>query len=672
MPSITLRNRVRLQRSAAVAVAAMLVFILAPAPAFTEPLEPPTVKPGFEPSLTGSGIVGGQLSVSVGQWEGTQPISHTIQWQQSVDGNEPWHDVGAATSHPHLYLDHVHAGLWFRAQVTASNSAGSSVATTPAAGPVPAQAPYPTVFPDLPQPYVGVPVTATPGVWHGTPTIEIDYQWMRWDAGDGSDPFGGQWMPIAGATEQTYVPVEDDGYLMVELTARNDGGAVPFGTPSREVSYLAPSLVEGPSIVGDAKVGLPLEVDLGEWEGSPATWTFEWYSCIVEGVCDVIDGASSSTYVPTAVEVGTRLQVLVTASNPAGTSASYTDVSDVVEDTAVPPPAGTESEPPPVDSESEPPADVADGSVPEPVTLPEVSGVLAVGELLTFSSGIWSSVETVTFSHQWQLWDGSVWEDVGDTPLLRVPVEAAGRQLRVTVTATNVYGSSVASSTPVLIAGEVPEPLTGSAPVVAGVAAVGGELSAAVEPWTGGVGDVSYQWSWERCTADVSVCSTVDGASSDVYAVGAGDVGHVLRAVLVVSDATDDVVVYSEVSGVVVGSPGVKSDVVAPSSGDVVVVSGVGFKPGSVASVRISHFVDVDVSDGVGSASAGLTGSSLAEVVVGGDGSFSVEVVVPADVVGAVVLAVDGVDVSGGVVSVGVPGVPGEPVSASHLIPCFV
>jgi hypothetical protein len=73
-----------------------------------------------------------------------------------------------------------------------------------------------------------------------------------------------------------------------------------------------------PVISGTAETGATLSVDNGKWTSSSSPqFTYRWQRCA--GVtCSNIDGATSSTYVPTTADVGSTLDVVVSATNTGG------------------------------------------------------------------------------------------------------------------------------------------------------------------------------------------------------------------------------------------------------------------------------------------------------------------------------------------------------------------
>jgi hypothetical protein len=80
---------------------------------------------------------------------------------------------------------------------------------------------------------------------------------------------------------------------------------------------IAPSNTAAPTVSGTAQVGQTLTAHNGTWSGStPITYTYQWQR---DGTTNIA-GAISSTYKPVAADVKHTLDVLVTATNAAGSA----------------------------------------------------------------------------------------------------------------------------------------------------------------------------------------------------------------------------------------------------------------------------------------------------------------------------------------------------------------
>lgn len=77
-----------------------------------------------------------------------------------------------------------------------------------------------------------------------------------------------------------------------------------------------PKAGANPAITGTAASGQTLTASTGGWTGTaPIAYAYQWQRCASTGVCSNIPGATASTYGVTAADVGSRLKVVVSASN---------------------------------------------------------------------------------------------------------------------------------------------------------------------------------------------------------------------------------------------------------------------------------------------------------------------------------------------------------------------
>src|SRR5438034_7123285 len=164
---------------------------------------------------------------------------------------------------------------------------------------------------------------------------------------------------------------------------------------------------------------------------------------------------------------------------------------------------------------------------------PSISGTPTVGQTLTASDGTWSNTPT-SFAYQWLRCNGGGNNCVnvanGTQKTSTLVGADAGHTMRVRVTATNAVGSSSAQSAQtaaVAAATSTAAPKNTAPPTISGTAKVGQQLSADPGSWSGNPTSFAYQW--QRCDADVAICSNVVGATSRTYGVQTGDLGYRLR-----------------------------------------------------------------------------------------------------------------------------------------------
>ena len=306
------------------------------------------------PTITGTAQVGQTLTASTGAWTNS-PTSYAYQWNSSAGGAIPG---ATASTYVPVTGD---IGNTLTVSVVATNSGGSSSSATSAAtsavaaaGSVPAN----TVLPTLSgTPQVGQTLTATNGTWTNSPT-SFTYQWNR--AGSA----------ISGATASAYVPVSADigNTLTVSVTATNGFGS---STPATSVATgavidIIPTNSSAPTISGTAQVGQTLTATTGTWTHNPTSFTYQW-----NGAGTAIAGATASTYVPVAADVGNTLTVAIVATNSGGSSFAATSPATV---------------------------SVID-MIPTNSSVPTISGTAQVGQTLTATTGTWTHNPT-SFTYQ--------------------------------------------------------------------------------------------------------------------------------------------------------------------------------------------------------------------------------------------------------------------------------
>jgi hypothetical protein len=191
-----------------------------------------------------------------------------------------------------------------------------------------------------------------------------------------------------------------------------------------------PNNKDRPKISGTLQDGKTLTATSGNWNGTaPFSYAYQWQRCDSAGNnCVNIDGATSSTYTLTPSDIGARLRVVVMASNwISGYSQATSD-----------------------------PTPVAAAAKPVNTASPTVSGTAKRGQTLTAFAGTWGGTQPISYAYQWQRCDasgggcGNISGARSQTYVLTS--SEVGKTIRVVVTATNVAGSTSASSavTPVV------------------------------------------------------------------------------------------------------------------------------------------------------------------------------------------------------------------------------
>jgi hypothetical protein len=392
----------------------------------------PTIE---EPPVTyGTGLVGYTLTASTGAWSGEGPISYAYQWERCNEHGESCSAISGATASSYT-LTESDVSSTLRVLVTATNGSASTIG---ASGPTAAISPAGLVdvsAPSIAGPHeLGRTLSANPGIWTGAGSVAFSYQWKR------CNEYGESCSSISGATEPTYTPTGSDvGHTIeVEVTATGTSGSTnqtSAPTPTILSKPIAPVNVIEPSIEGNLTAGDTLTAQPGLWLGSePITYSYQWQQCDKAGEeCENISGATADTYTLAEGDVGSTVQVVVSASNSHGSASAASYPTEVVGAPGVP--AASEG--------------------------PMIDGTAKVGERIFASNGKWSGSRPLSYYYKWErcnMAGESCTAIEGATkPSYTVVSGDVGSTLRVKVTASTTLGSASAVSAPAIVsaAGEV-------------------------------------------------------------------------------------------------------------------------------------------------------------------------------------------------------------------------
>jgi sugar lactone lactonase YvrE len=231
---------------------------------------------------------------------------------------------------------------------------------------------------------------------------------------------------------------------------------------------------------------------------------------IQQTTCVSIPGATSASYTTGVADLGSDVQVVVTATNGAGSASA----------------AG------PASSTTGPPAEP-----PTATSTPNITGTAQEGQTLTVSTGSWTGSPT-SYAFQWEdcdaLGEGCLGIAGATGSSYALTASDVGHTVRVLVTASNAGGSTRASSA--TTATVVPTaPLNLALPSIGGSAVEGQTLTVSAGTWTGS--PTSYAFQWEDCDALGEGCLSIAGATWSSYALTASDVGHTVRVLVTASNA---------------------------------------------------------------------------------------------------------------------------------------
>jgi hypothetical protein len=519
------------------------------------------------PSLTGTAARGSRLTGSVGTWIGNPAPTLANAWYRcdgpvspAVEPQDGCTVIAGATALSYQLTD-ADLEKYIVFGVTGTNPGRSLLVLTGSSNMVTVPT-LNTALPTVSGTYaVGSTLTGSTGTWQGTPTPALEYQWMRCSAA--ADVL--RCSTIIEATDLTYTVSEDDAgsWIRFRVTGGNAGATVVShsAAPASAVSG-PPSLITDPTVGCDtsaycAKVGGSLTAYRGAWAGLPTpVLSHTWYVCDYPyGFDELGDDCVIQTSTGSVASKNSSLQadryhrIKVVATNSQGSVTAWSATSVAI---------------------ASAPA-LATGSA---VTIGVDSEYLEAGSVLTAVTGDWTGSPEPEFSYAWAICTTAAATscttvvDAVD-PEFEVPAEASGKWIRLSVTASNVAGSTVrtaVSSTGVYAAPDLSAAVIGitnafpGAP--AGGAAVGNVLTASTTGITGyPTPTITYQWQQcdsyydEELDEFLVDCEDIDGATSRTYTVGSLDLGHQIRVLVAVSNASGTEDGQSDATDGVIGKP---------------------------------------------------------------------------------------------------------------------
>ena len=473
------------------------------------------------PAITGTLVTGNTLTADLGSWSAAD--STRVRWSRCAGDGTGCQAIADATG-PSYVLQNADAGNTFVISVTAANAAGTAVAasglTPVVANFKPLNVTSPSITGTARQ---GSVLTAAPGTWQWR-NGSFTYAWQRCDAS------GTNCVPISGETGVTHTLGLDDVGFTIRLLVTAPGITAPSvaAAPVSAVVQLAPPNNVGvPEVTGNTLTGAVLTATTGDWSGSTLSYVYSWERCTTDGTCSPIEGTNAGTYRVGLEDLGHPLRVTVTASNNAGSAVASSSLTDTIT-----------------------------FGGPTNSGLPALSGNPVVGSTLTLDTGTWSDPQA-SIAVEWQRCgaDGSGCSAIADASGTSYTLADgdAGSTIQAVVTATNVGGSSSATSaaTPVINRPTPPPvpPTNSVPPVISGDATVGSTLTLDTGTWSDPQASITVVW--QRCAADGTACTPIVGATGTSYVPIDADVGSTLEAVVTATDNGGSTSVTSAATAVV-------------------------------------------------------------------------------------------------------------------------
>lgn len=271
-------------------------------------------------SISGNKNVGQTLTASAASIGGGASTT-SYQWRSSSD-NSTYSDIQGATTQTYL-LTSSELNKYIKVVITVTNITGNASATSSATTQIQTALEPPTLSGATISGTTtqGSVLTASVQGAGGGAATTTTYQWSR------ADSSGGSYANIAGANSSTYTLTANDvdKYIKVTISVSNSSGGPNSATSSASgpIAVSAPTIASA-SISGTPTVGQTLTATPGNIGGGASTTTYQWLQSNTSGgTYSNISGATSSTYVLTANEVGKYIKVRITVTN-ATSSASAT------------------------------------------------------------------------------------------------------------------------------------------------------------------------------------------------------------------------------------------------------------------------------------------------------------------------------------------------------------
>lgn len=372
---------------------------------------------------------------------------------------------------------------------------------------------------------VGQTLSVSPGSWTPTPA-SYTYQW--WSC---SSQALATCSLIPSATSATYTLTASDGgnYFYAQITALAAGGGTTANSSISGRVLTQPAVIVAPTITGSVLVGTTLSLTSGTWSGANSpTFAYQWQKCATTDVatCTNIANANSTGFVVTSAEVGFYLRGSVSiAANTFNLAAStFSGLTSQI------------------------------SSEPITVTLPTISGLIAVDEVLTANRGTFAAFPVPTFTQQWQACtstDITTCAPIDGATALTYTVKESdvGKFFRIMVTASNNLGVKGSPSALTTVAIKTSLPANTVAPVISGAPIDRQTLSLVSGTWSG-VPTPTTSAQWQICTdAAGTSCADIAGATTPTLKVTFADLGKFFRAKVTATNRIGAVSVNSNVLG---------------------------------------------------------------------------------------------------------------------------
>jgi hypothetical protein len=243
-------------------------------------------------------------------------------------------------------------------------------------------------------------------------------------------------------------------------------------------SLAAPTNSVLPLISGNISVGATATVSKGTWVGTIENYSYQWRRCtdlVTTTTCVAIAGANALTYVITQSDSGKYLRVSVTALDVSGGTTVLTAPTVIVL------------------------------SKPVNTVLPKVTGTTSFGNILTTTTGTWSTPNAGIYSYKWlrcsnQTESSCVYISGATSSSYGIAAAEVGTYIRSEVTISDVTNRLPASAKSSPTSAISSEPRNTSSPFISGDPVVGQKIQYSPGGWVANPA-ATFTTVWQKCTA---------------------------------------------------------------------------------------------------------------------------------------------------------------------------
>jgi hypothetical protein len=260
-------------------------------------------------------------------------------------------------------------------------------------------------------------------------------------------------------------------------------------------------------ITGNISVGSTASVSKGTWVGTIENYSYQWRRCsdaVTTTTCLAIAGANAATYVITQIDSGRYLRVSVTALDISGGTTVLTAPSVIVL------------------------------SRPLNTDLPRITGTTSFGNILTTTTGTWSTPNAGVYTYKWlrcfnQAESSCTYISGATGSSYGVTAAEVGTYIRSEVTvsdSTNRLPSSARSTATSVISSE---PRNTSLPIIVGNPVVGQKIQYEPGGWVANP-PATFTTVWQKCTSvAVESCTSLSAQPGQSFVLADSDLNMYFR-----------------------------------------------------------------------------------------------------------------------------------------------